>query len=121
MTTPAQQQGIVTGKTYRVEGPQPGYDEINATVKVGTLVTLARDDGSELPYFWKVDANGKIVNQDNGKEVIKITQTKLVEVKAEEDEPTDYCVTVEEGQTQFIIRKRLSLAEIYAVLKAAGV
>jgi hypothetical protein len=118
MTTPAQLQGIVKGKTYRVVGPQPGYDSINATVKVGALVILKEDDGTGMPYFDKVDDSGKV---ESSGEVIKITQTKLVEVNGKEGEPIDYAVTIEEGQTQLIFRKRLSLEQVQAVLAAAGV
>jgi hypothetical protein len=120
MKTPAQRQGIVDGKQYRIVGPQAGYDAIAVSggTKVGDIVELRKDDGTDLPFFFRVLSNG-----DRDQCVINIRETKIVDVDAPEVEPAplkNYIIDVTDVETTVKVGKLLSADQIKRILDIVG-
>jgi hypothetical protein len=117
MGTPVQEKGIVYGKTYRV-GNRVDASAGGVRIKTGSLVVLNEDDGTHLPYFDYVNESGKVLYSRG---VVDIYKTDLIAVDADDVDPVDVHVDLNLQSTSIVIQKRLTLDQVAAVLKAAGV
>lgn len=105
MTTPAQRAGIVYGKIYKV-GPTS-----ERTNFIGRTITLATDDGSDNPWF-----------HVEGDERHRCFQVKdIVPANGSGKLKGDYTVVVAGEHTTFTFERRLTQAQVAAILAAVEV
>lgn len=120
--TPAETNGIVAGKTYRIVGPKKSGDRLDAgsNVVIGDFVQIDEDDDSEIPYFRKVDVDGARVG--SCRTCINVDTTNFRDVTSAVAPVTApaFGVYVHSGSTTFTIDRELTATQIAAVLAAAG-
>lgn len=111
--TPAQRAGIVMGKKYKVHAPAIAHAH-------GGIYVLSRDDGTTLPYFELAEGYTGPQDQRACVYVDGTDGATLTEVTEVAEEPTDFHVSLNPASTTIVIQKRLTMDELQAVLKAAG-
>lgn len=110
--TPAQRNGIVHGKKYRVTATRDHID--------GKIVVLDEDDDSSYPYFRVVNADGSLETE---RVCIDVTgddpDEKLTPLEGD-GEPLSYKIDVANAATTIIVNRALNTAKVKAILDIIG-